>query len=351
MSFPDQTQTTWNFPSGYTDDDDAAGGIDLISPTIQPRGRRMPTVDAIPSGYTLETTQDEDPYAKLYAREYWAISFGTLLSQDYGQMITGDIPLGARDDSPEPLACLPGEDAWEKHYKRVVDYSQLLAHLPPAEAAELGADTDLLLTRRDSQFCTEFLGAMAVLGHKGAERLRLGNVQRSANVEAAAAWLTSKLTPAHWARAKWSTLHWSEIKGTKELPADYRRFIGHVAAGDTRKPDVSSVHAYPLHKLNPDTWLYLCEDGKVRVKIDSHTLLPPSAAGGTYAPTAKLAVDFEPPSGEPAYHATQELVRINDGVRLRYKFKSYGYRVLAHTAKQRLVDVAGKALVAQAQSV
>jgi hypothetical protein len=351
MSFPDQTQTTWNFPSDYVDDDNAVGDIDVIAPALQPRGRRMPTVDTIPPGYTLETVQGEDPYVKLYAREYWAISFGTLLSQDYGNVITGDIPLGAQDNSPEPLASLPGEDAWEEHYKRIVDYSQQLAHLPPAEAAELGADTDLLLTRRDSQFCTEFLGAMAVLGHKGAERLRLGTMQRSTNVEAAAAWLTSKLTPARWAHAKWSILHWSESKGTKELPADYKRFIGHVAAGDTHKQDVSSIRAYQLQKLNPDTWLYLCEDGKVRVKIDSGTLLPPSAAGGPYAPTVKLAVDHEPPKDEPAYHATQELVRINDGVRLRYKFRSYGYRVLAYPAKQRLVDVAGKALVARAQSV
>lgn len=312
---------------------------------VQQRRREPPKAYAIPDGYDLIQRTEPDPYAQKDARDYPSISFGTLLLQDYGTLVTPDLPIGERDDTPVASSSWPGQEAPTEHYRRSMTYAKSLSKLTPPEAAKLGIDLDLLLTQREVIFCQEFLGLMAILGHQGSEHLRLGHVPPATDSKAAVDWLTGKLTPARWQQAKWNDRDWSEATGQKPMPSDYQGLIGHVAAGRTQGGSLSTVQAYPLHKLNPDTWLYVCEDGKVRVKIDSQTLLPPSSASRSYAPTCNLSVDFDPPIGDPMpSHVTHELLRKADGVRIPHKLKSYSARVLAYPAKQRLVDIAGRAL-------
>jgi len=303
---------------------------------------------AVPRGAILEANNNSDPYERREARDYRRISFGTLLLEEYGDFADKSLPLGNRDDSPaHPGVTSPADGRWDEHHQESKQYAKLLVSLDPSEAAKLGVDPDLLLTERETQFCRSFLGFMAVLGHEGSEELTLGNVAPAADQEDAVHSLTEKLSPAYWSPV--ASRHWADTGESKPLTDSYKYLIRQMAAGKTHGPDLSTVQAYPLHQLNPATWLYLCDDGLIRVKLNATTLVPPAAADNIHAPTCNLAVDFSKPQKPFVQHVTHEYV-LPSGLRRTFRAKTYGSGVLAYPAKQRLVDIAGKALVNRSQN-
>lgn len=316
-------------------------GVGSAPPMLR---RGAPRQASIPYGYEERSVSFDDRYDILDNRDYTRISFGTLIIEDYGPHLNRTLPLGNRDDSADTYInhVLPEEDRQDAH-DRGLEYSQRLALLPPTEAATLGLEPDLIMTERQREFCEEFLGFMAVLGHEGAEEFQLGNVQRGLIQGVASEWFARKLSPSYWKKLGWND-RCCEDAGERPMHATYRGFLGRVAAGETIDSDPEVLKAYPLQKLNGATWLYLCEDGLVRAKIDSGTLLPPPPPSFTTGPMARLECDYDPPRAEYAQRVTSELVNKTSGETRVFKFLTFPGRVLAYPPKQRLVDIAGRAI-------
>lgn len=328
------------------DIDDGMGASPAIGIGPSPAMLRRPPMrqPQVPHGYDVRQVSSDDPYDVLDNRDYRKISFGTLISEDYGRLLRRDLPLGSRDDSKDPYidGILTADDREDAH-QRGIDYSSKLVTLSPTEAAALGLEPDLIMTKKQREFCEDFLGFMAVLGHEGAEEFELGNVERGSIPGVASEWLSRKLAPSCWKVVSWND-RCCEESGQRPLSAAYRSFIGRVAAGETVDADPEMMKAYPLQKLNSDTLLYLCEDGLVRAKVDSKTLLPPPPPGFTTGPLARLDCDYDPPRADYARRITHELVNKTTGEARAYKFLTFPARVLAYPPKQRLVDIAGRAI-------
>jgi hypothetical protein len=341
----------WNSTAPYDrygdmqDLDDGMGASPAVGVGPSPSMLRRPAArqPSLPHGYDIRPVTFDDRYDTLDNRDYTRISFGTLISEDYGRLISPDLPLGNRDDSADPYVNkIPPEDDLQDAHDRGLKYSQQLTLLRPTEAATLGLEPDLVMTERQREFCEEFLGFMAVLGHEGAEELQLGNVPRGP-IAGASEWLARKLSPSCWKMLGWNDRSCEEA-GERPLSAAYQGFLGRVAAGETVDNDPELVKAYPLQKLNHATWLYLCEDGLIRAKVEASTLLPPPTPGFTTGPTARLHCDYDAPRADYAQRVTHEIVNKTSGEVRAFKFLTFPARVLAYPPKQRLVDIAGRAI-------
>jgi hypothetical protein len=298
----------------------------------------------LPPGYEVQQVPISRRFAILDARDYTRISFGTLLTQDYGRLVKPSLPLGERDDSTDrQLRKLPSSDDCDSDCERGIQYASRLLRLPAPEAVKQGIEPDLIMTKRERRFCEEFLGFMAVLDHDGAEEFSLGTASRPGNPRLAAEWLLNKLRTVQW-----KTLNWNdrarEAVGDRPVSSGYRSFLGRVAAGETIDGEPEKIKAYPLQKLNPDTWLYLCEDGNVRARVDSKTLLPPPPPGFSNGPVASLSQEYDIEREVFARTVTHQLEHKDRGESRPFKWITHPARVLSYPPKQRLADIAGRAL-------
>ncbi|HEU4914135.1 MAG TPA: hypothetical protein VFT16_01890 [Candidatus Saccharimonadales bacterium] len=294
----------------------------------------------IPHGYELRSASPSDRYDILYSRDYTRISFGTLVTEDYRQVIPITLPLGSRDDTPDPLLTgLPTHDEARMNSERAGDYVCGLALKPLPEAIKKGVDLDLIMTKREQTFCNDFLGFMAVLNHNGAESLQVGGTFSGRIAQT----LGQLLRPARWTKVSWNKRA-CEATGEKPLSSAYSSFLGRIATDVMINDPPKRIKAYPLQKLNADTWLYLCEDGKARVKVGSDMLLPPPPPGFANGPTASLSHEYGEMRGLTAVRVSTELVNKTNGETRPFQTHVFPGSVLSYPPKQRLVDIAGRAL-------
>lgn len=331
--FDDSFQSGQNIDLGRTSPTGRIAGVDS-------RRQRQGQTPSVPRGYDLRELPPNDRYAILYNRDYRRISFGSLITVDYGQLLTPDMPLGDRDDTPDFLLTgLPTTEETRINSERAGDYLCDLTFKPLPEAAKEGVDLDLIMTPREQTFCNDFLGFMAMLNHSGAEDLQLGSTFPGRTAQA----LGQLLRPARWTKVSWNNRA-CEATGEKPLSSAYCSFLGRIATDEIIADPPERMKAYPLQKLNADTWLYLCEDGKARAKVDPDVLLPPPTPGFANGPTASLSREYGEMRGLTAVQVTKELVDKTNGETKPYQTHVFPGSVLSYPPKQRLVDIAGQAL-------
>jgi hypothetical protein len=250
------------------------------------------------------------------------------------------MPLGDRDDTPDfALTGYPTSDEAQTACDRTADYLYDITGKPLSEAVKEGVDLDLIMTKREQTFCNDFLGFMAVLNHDGAENLQLGGTFPGRTARA----LGELLRPVRWTKVSWNNRA-CEATGEKPLSSAYCGFLGRIATDGTIDDPPERIKAYPLQKLNQDSWLYLCEDGKARVKLDPGVLLPPPTPGFANGPTASLSSEYGEMRGLTVVQVTKELVDKTNGETKPFQTHVFPGSVLSYPPKQRLVDIAGRAL-------
>lgn len=209
-------------------------------------------------------------------------SFGNHLKADYGKFIPHGLLLGDLVDGRPAF-----ED--ERSSGDVIHIWHAYAdafNQPTAATAGEGMPLELLVRDCDEKFCREFLACMESLGFDGAERLLPATTRRlkqQLNRDSYALFesLRDILTPDLWEREPMfkyqptkATVPVSD--GKDVLGGMYVRFLRQLARGALAPGDTGgSMAAYPLERMNDDTWLYLCEDGLVRAKIGRNIAIAP----------------------------------------------------------------------------
>lgn len=228
-------------------------------------------------------------------------SFGATLMHDYPDLVPEELPIG---EIREALADYTPLDNSDDHYGltstdpdvrfkmwceyrdtfRTIDKQTLYAGMPP----ELLTNSIIDLT-----CCREFLVCMRSLQYAQSEELHAATTTDlhrqlgTTSAEETEQVLVQTLTAAKWGRKPLKPNDFylrgitvPTIEGYEDsVKGSYRQFIRRLVKGelDDGVQD-RAIRAYPLERMNPDTWLYLCEDGLLRAKVgDNIAIAPPDS--------------------------------------------------------------------------
>ncbi len=230
---------------------------------------------------------------------------------------------------------------------------------PTKATVRAGMPLELLVRDCDEKFCREFLTCMASLGFEAAERLIPATAERleqqlGVNSSEIAKTLEALVTPEVWEqepmfkyRPSKSTLPRSD--GPDALSGSYGKFLRKLA-DDSLPPTYNNraIRGYPLERMNNTTWLYLCEDGLLRVKIGSNLVVAPPPSRSLTRRGYNLAI---PNATIPKEYLEEATVRIGKPKRI-----ALGEPLptqpdeLASSPRQRLIEISAHVLASRSRT-